>query len=308
MPIARESTRTSRESCFPSSRDIAVSRPIWGGWTMKDQCRMRAAQRLWHRTGPALLHCGAGAIVAESQSWKSQLRHRFALAWWPTSRCGLQGWPASLTSLPRKPQPQLVPVTGSISELLANDCSPLSGCRSALVASSGLKTLETIRRLRPDIRLIVIGPEGDDELVLQCHHCRGQGLPGPERGSGNGSQGHRSGHRGLHLGAAPLALQAHRPSAQNLGLKAWPCPSRKLTARERQVLELILMARSNREIATQLGIEERTVRAHLGRLMRKAGVDNRIKLSMSAPQSIHVPARHRQPRRWTPEDRPMRSD
>jgi len=34
----------------------------------------------------------------------------------------------------------------------------------------------------------------------------------------------------------------------------------QLTAREKQVLELILTARSNREIAAQLGIEERTVK------------------------------------------------
>jgi len=55
-----------------------------------------------------------------------------------------------------------------------------------------------------------------------------------------------------------------------------------LTARERQVLELILKARSNREIAHELGIEERTVKSHVGRLMRKTGSDNRIALSMRA--------------------------
>ncbi len=55
-----------------------------------------------------------------------------------------------------------------------------------------------------------------------------------------------------------------------------------MTDRERQVLELILQARSNREIAHQLGIEERTVKAHVGRLMRKTGADNRIDLSMRA--------------------------
>ena|ERR1700679_2916437 len=55
-----------------------------------------------------------------------------------------------------------------------------------------------------------------------------------------------------------------------------------LTDREKQVLELILLARSNREIAGQLGIEERTVKAHVGRLMRKTGSDNRIELSMRA--------------------------
>jgi DNA-binding CsgD family transcriptional regulator len=61
-----------------------------------------------------------------------------------------------------------------------------------------------------------------------------------------------------------------------------------LTTRERQVLDLILQARSNREIARHLGIEERTVKAHVGRLMRKAGADNRIELTMRVlnhPQS-----------------------
>ena len=55
---------------------------------------------------------------------------------------------------------------------------------------------------------------------------------------------------------------------------------RYATTYEREVLDLILLARSNREIARHLGIEERTVKAHVGRLMRKAGADNRIELSM----------------------------
>ena len=58
--------------------------------------------------------------------------------------------------------------------------------------------------------------------------------------------------------------------------------SAHLTAREHQVIELILQARSNREIAAQLGIEERTVKAHLGHLMRKVGVSNRVELSVWA--------------------------
>lgn len=64
----------------------------------------------------------------------------------------------------------------------------------------------------------------------------------------------------------------------------------RLTSRERQVLELILLARSNREIARQLGIEVRTVKAHVGRLMRKTGADNRIELSMRALHTSIVPA------------------
>ena len=78
-----------------------------------------------------------------------------------------------------------------------------------------------------------------------------------------------------------------------------------LTARERQVLELILMAHSNREIGRQLGIEERTVKAHVGRLMRKTGVENRIELSMRALESSMVQGagtieRRKTERRQTP--------
>ncbi len=54
----------------------------------------------------------------------------------------------------------------------------------------------------------------------------------------------------------------------------------KLTARESQVLELLIKGQSNREIALALEIDEGTVKAHLGRLMRKTGVTNRTALTM----------------------------
>jgi DNA-binding CsgD family transcriptional regulator len=58
-------------------------------------------------------------------------------------------------------------------------------------------------------------------------------------------------------------------------------PNPQLTPREEQVLKLIMMARSTREIARQLGIEQRTVKSYIARLMRKTGADNRVKLSVS---------------------------
>jgi DNA-binding NarL/FixJ family response regulator len=54
------------------------------------------------------------------------------------------------------------------------------------------------------------------------------------------------------------------------------------TEREREVLHLLVSGRSNREIGDALGIEERTVKAHVAKLMRKAGVTNRIALSVHA--------------------------
>ncbi|WP_164981451.1 LuxR C-terminal-related transcriptional regulator [Silvibacterium dinghuense] len=58
------------------------------------------------------------------------------------------------------------------------------------------------------------------------------------------------------------------------------------TEREQEVLRLLVAARSNREIAQSLGIEERTVKAYVGRLMRKVGVQNRIALSIHAASRV----------------------
>jgi DNA-binding NarL/FixJ family response regulator len=54
------------------------------------------------------------------------------------------------------------------------------------------------------------------------------------------------------------------------------------TAREIEVLEMLVEGRSNRDIAQPLGIKVRTVKSHLGKLMRKAGVRSRVALSSYA--------------------------
>ena len=46
----------------------------------------------------------------------------------------------------------------------------------------------------------------------------------------------------------------------------------KLSARERQVLEHVILGRLNKQIAADLGIAEKTVKVHRGRMMSKMGV------------------------------------
>jgi DNA-binding NarL/FixJ family response regulator len=77
-----------------------------------------------------------------------------------------------------------------------------------------------------------------------------------------------------------LAILVERASATG----KWP-PStsdKQITVREKEVLELLVTGRSNKEIAFPLGIEERTVKAHVSHLLRKLGVSNRIMLSTQA--------------------------
>ena len=59
-------------------------------------------------------------------------------------------------------------------------------------------------------------------------------------------------------------------------------PIRKmLTDRERDVLQLLMNGRSNREIAAAMGIEPATVKAHLGRMLRKTKASNRVELTLA---------------------------
>jgi DNA-binding NarL/FixJ family response regulator len=197
----------------------------------------------------------------------------------------------------------LLPVTGSMDELLTG--STLEYLVVDLNSSSlGLETLNAIRRVRPDIRLIVIGPAGNDETVMEAIIAGARGYldltAGPEIV--------RKAIEVVINGSiwAPRRLLSRLIDRMLAVSDASPASSTPhLTARERQVLELILMAHSNREIGRQLGIEERTVKAHVGRLMRKTGVENRIELSMRALESSMVQSagiieRRKTERRQTP--------
>lgn len=55
-----------------------------------------------------------------------------------------------------------------------------------------------------------------------------------------------------------------------------------MTPREKQVLELLMDGRTNRDIASAMGIDETTVKAHLGRMLRKTGASNRVELTLRA--------------------------
>ncbi len=195
---------------------------------------------------------------------------------------------AGLSSIFEQPNQEdkrsLLPIPGTLEELLAEPSLEYLVVDLSS-ASGGLEILNTIRCTRPNLRLIVIGPEGNDELVMDSIIAGARGYleltAGPEmvrRAIEVVTGGSIWAPRRLLSKLIDRLLKVSDTSLISAGPH--------LTDRERQVLEHILMARSNREIARQLGIEERTVKAHVGRLMRKTGSDNRIELSMRA---LHLP-------------------
>jgi DNA-binding CsgD family transcriptional regulator len=52
----------------------------------------------------------------------------------------------------------------------------------------------------------------------------------------------------------------------------------RLSARENQIVELVVRGQANREIAATLGIEIATAKKHLSRIFDKVGVDSRAQL------------------------------
>jgi len=185
-------------------------------------------------------------------------------------------------------QPPLIPVVGSLEDLLANPVV------EHLVIDwnstpARLAILQRVRRERPKLRLIVIGPDSSDEIIMDT-------IIAGARAYLDMSAGPRMIRQAIEevvSGSiwAPRRLLSklidRLLDAADGSLLSSPRPH--LTAREREVLQLLLLARSNREIATELGIEERTVKAHVGKLMRKTGAENRIELSMRALNGSFVP-------------------
>jgi DNA-binding NarL/FixJ family response regulator len=177
-------------------------------------------------------------------------------------------------------QAQLVPVVGPLPELLA-----LVRLKYVVVdlqsSEGGLEALETIRKSRPDMRSIVIGPQGNDELVLTA-------IVAGARAYLELTSGPEDVRKAIDVVTSGSIWAPRRLLSQlidrllHVPKVTTGAAEPDLTQREQQVLELLLGANSTKEIALKLGIEQRTVKAYIGRLMRKTGSDNRIKLSMSA--------------------------
>ncbi|WP_327678213.1 LuxR C-terminal-related transcriptional regulator [Kitasatospora sp. NBC_00458] len=73
--------------------------------------------------------------------------------------------------------------------------------------------------------------------------------------------------------AIDTVLDDLRTSASRIG---------SLSGRQEEVLRLLVLDLSNREVADRLGITERTVKAHVAALMDRLGVDSRLRLAMVA--------------------------
>ena len=141
--------------------------------------------------------------------------------------------------------------------------------------------MATLKATRPNMRIIVIGADMEDETILKAIAFGAKGYVNAAASPTDFVRAIRVVSQGsVWAPRRVLSVFIERVS-QSPG-RFFPANRTAFTTREKEVLDLLVGGRSNKEIGAALGIEERTVKAHIAKLMRKAGVHNRLALSVHA--------------------------
>jgi DNA-binding NarL/FixJ family response regulator len=143
------------------------------------------------------------------------------------------------------------------------------------------EVLGKFRERRPSARVLVIGID-QDETYVECVIAAGaKGF----LGANASAEEFRHALLNVREGSIWATRRVLSHLAERRLLQRLPDhidPSLRFTSRECQIIGLLLDGKGNREIGLSLGIGPDTVKAHMGRIMRKAGVANRIELTMFA--------------------------
>lgn len=149
------------------------------------------------------------------------------------------------------------------------------------IPGGGLSAAEQIVRLCPTTRIIILtASEHEDDVAaalrLGVNAFVVKGVSGPElvrivRGVSHGDV-----YVSPHLAASMLM---HAGGSRRSGAPA-AFSVDDLTEREEQVLALVADAYSNKEIASQLAISDKTVKHHMTNIMEKLQARNRVEAAM----------------------------
>jgi len=141
--------------------------------------------------------------------------------------------------------------------------------------------MASLKASRPDLKIIVTGAGIDEETILKAIASGAKGYVDEAAAPSEFVQAIRIVQQGS-VWAPRRVLSMFIERVTSSPGRIFPAGRVTFTDREKEVLEMLVAGRSNKEIGAALGIEERTVKAHVAKLMRKVGVQNRIALSVHA--------------------------
>ncbi len=144
----------------------------------------------------------------------------------------------------------------------------------------GVGAMRVLREQAPRSRVIVLTSFLDDERLLPAIQAGAAGYLLKNAQPAELARAIHAAQRGETIIDPTAAARLVQAIAGN----ATPviAEPERLTRREREVLELIAAGRSNKRIALELGISEKTVKTHVGHLFGKLGVTDRTQAALLA--------------------------
>ncbi len=141
----------------------------------------------------------------------------------------------------------------------------------SLPDGSGVDAIRKILRLQPRARIVVLTTYEGDEDIYQALEAGAMGYLIKGMPHQSLIDALRRVHAGRRFLPAPVtsALSSRQPDGE-------------LSAREREVLALLVRGRSNREIAEELSIKEATVKSHVSVILQRLEVTDRTQAVISA--------------------------
>ncbi|HEY2657062.1 MAG TPA: response regulator transcription factor [Solirubrobacteraceae bacterium] len=143
----------------------------------------------------------------------------------------------------------------------------------------GVGAMRQLRERSPQIRVIVLTSFLDDDRLMPAIRAGAAGYLLKDVDPAELAQAVRTASAGQAMLNPAVAARLVAAIAEN------PAPGvqlERLTRREQEVLEQIAHGRSNKRIALELGISEKTVKAHVGHLLAKLGVADRTQAALLA--------------------------
>jgi NarL family two-component system response regulator LiaR len=140
----------------------------------------------------------------------------------------------------------------------------------------GIEAMQRIRAGRAQTRVIVLTSFGDDEKLLPAVRA---GAAGYVLKSAEPREVVRA-IRAAHAGEAVIDPKAAGRLLDSLARS--PGPAQMLTPRELEVLTCLCHGMPNKQIARELGLSEKTVKAHVGRILAKLEVTDRTQAALVA--------------------------
>ena len=132
---------------------------------------------------------------------------------------------------------------------------------------NGLEATRELQKVAPHTKVIVLTRHEEDQYVIEALRAGVRGYVLKSQAAKDlvqAVQQVRAGRVYLSPGVTHAVVDAY--------LSGKELPSDSLTARERQVLQLVSEGKSTKEIANLLGISVKTAESHRGSLMRKLDI------------------------------------